>query len=595
MIPKRTDIHILSSAFEGLPIDGRVLLAFATIAGLYLAFAVLLRPFWGRRQEEPEWMDTVIRPAYAIAVRSERVLLAVFLIAFVSGLANGLLRYPIPAVNDEFGYLLNADTYASGRMVNPPHEMWQHFETIGTNQQPAYVSKYPPAPSLFLAFGQVVFGHPWWGQLIAFALAATAVAWMLRIWVGARWGLVGGMVVALHPNMQHFHGYDYGWANYSWSHSYWGGAVAMLGAALVFGSMRHFSRRPRARYGVLMAMGLALLANSRPMEGLLVSLPAAAFLLLRVAKGRIAVRDFLLCAALPLVAVMTPVALVMAANNFAATGDPLVLAHQHYGEQYGVAAELLIQEPRTPPESYRNSEMRRFYLDWVRPTFEARSTSIEAYLESRVIALEKLVWYFFSTMWPALLVLPMLWGVAWWRFALGVAAISLVLLLVIFDFHPHYAAPAAPLFIALAIGGMSQLAKLSGGRSTLGRALVVVMLGATLGSRAFMLPADQLLEEAPTNDWPRMRAFVVDQLTKLPERDLVIVSTDEEHLKFQNWVHNGADLVNGEVLFARDLGIPLSENPVVHHYADRKLWHLVLKSDFWSFQVIPRMELVSGP
>ena len=60
-----------------------------------------------------------------------------------------------------------------------------------------------------------------------------------------------------------------------WNHDYWGGGVAMLGGALVAGAARRLMEQPRPAPAVAMAAGLAVLANSRPFEGLVVGVVVA--------------------------------------------------------------------------------------------------------------------------------------------------------------------------------------------------------------------------------------------------------------------------------------------------------------------------------
>ncbi|MEZ4334231.1 MAG: hypothetical protein R3F35_20970 [Myxococcota bacterium] len=596
MNPDSQDIPMpeVAAALSGWPLDPLLLLTLVTLVGVYLAIAVLLVRLSFRRGDLMVSSWPVLRPAYVIARHAHWTVLTVFVIALLCGLVNGLIRYPLPAVNDEFGYLLTADTFAQGRLANPTHPLWRHFETTGVYHEPVYVAKYPPAAAAFMAVGQVVFGHPWWGQLLAYALAAAATAWMLRAFVGPRWALVGGVMLALHPNLQRFQVYDYGWTNYSWSHSYWGGAVAMLGGALVFGGLRHFLRRPRVGYGIAAGLGAGLLLNSRPLEAVLVSLPFVIALLIRLVRRPPERVRTLLRFALPAALVLVPVIALMLVDNRATTGHPFELAHQHYAKQYGAAAEFLFQTPRTPPESYGNFEMRRFYLDWVRPTFEARSGDLAVYLDSRVRAFDKYFWTFFATSWPALLVLPLLLQRKKWRLVAAPVAISFALLLAVFDFHPHYAAPSFPLAFALMIGGMAQLLRLGGRESALGRGLVVTIVALTTCSRLWAIPPAQEYEVPPVNDWPRMRAFVVEELTRLPGKDLILVTTHADHFMFQNWVHNGADLENDEVLFARDLELPLEHNPIVDYYEDRHLWHLELTAEAWKFGPVDRGEALAG-
>src|SRR5437667_12583130 len=106
-----------------------------------------------------------------------------------------ILPIPNPVVQDEFSHLLLGDTLAHGRLDNPTHPMWVHFETFHVNQQPTYATKYPPAQSLFLAAGQKFLGHPWYGVLLSLGVMCVSMCWMLQGWLPAPYPLLGSLIL----------------------------------------------------------------------------------------------------------------------------------------------------------------------------------------------------------------------------------------------------------------------------------------------------------------------------------------------------------------------------------------------------------------
>jgi hypothetical protein len=96
-------------------------------------------------------------------------------------------------------------------------------------------------------------------------LMCAAICWMLYAWVPPRWALIGGLFSVMHP----FMGFGGDWAQ-----SYWGGALAANRRRIGAWRIRSLIKEPQIHRALLTGAGLTILANSRPYEGLLLSVCA---------------------------------------------------------------------------------------------------------------------------------------------------------------------------------------------------------------------------------------------------------------------------------------------------------------------------------
>ena len=475
-------------------------------------------------------------------------------------LVAGLLGVPVPIVHDEFSYLLAADTFARGRLANPPllPLISAHFESVHVIVQPTYMSKYPPAQGLLLALGQVLTGRAIVAVWLGGAALCASMTWMLAAWLPSRWALYGGLLTLI----------EFGFIG-TWAQSFWGGALPAIGGALVYGGVRRVVDRPRVGPAVIMALGVLLLANSRPWEGLCVSLPAAALLLVwtvRTARRQIGAVAVKVVA--PAVVVLGIGAVMMATYNTTVTGDATRMPYQTHVDQYVVAPLFLWGTPRAEPPSYSHERFEAMHVGYELRAYENQDTPAEFAYRLFRKAGSGAIEYLLPVLWLPLLALPWILRRPWMRFAfIGLLAMSVGLAVSTF-FLPHYAAPGLALLYVLAIQGVRVLRvawRRRGGRYV---PLIVLLLMATHLGPALYWHHDYYADD---NAWYRQRERMTRDLETLGGRHLVLVRYDPEYPSYREWVYNGADLDGAPVIWARELDAT-SNARLVEHFADRTAW-----------------------
>jgi hypothetical protein len=351
---------------------------------------------------------------------------------------------------------------------------------------------------------------------------------------------------------------------------------------LVFGALRRIIRRPRMRDALLMGLGLAVLANSRPYEGLLVSLPVAVLLLIwMLGKSSPAARPPITRIMLPIFGVLAVTGGLMGFYNWRVTGEALRMPYQVHEATYAMAPVFLWQQPRPEP-LYRHKVMQLVHMNDLRWYMEKRADGGR--------------WMFYSWShnrfrnlpYPLMLMVPLVilaWILRdWWsRFALLTCGVLTAGLIVETYFFMHYAAPITGLVFALMLQAMRQLRLWRRRNLQTGRFMAWTILMICVASFA-MAFAQQTWRYRFAEKPPRAR--ILAHLKKAEGLHLVMVQYGPGHKPNEEWVYNEADIDRAKVVWAREMD-RAQNRKLLEYFKDRHVWLVEVGGDHSSPELAP--------
>lgn len=543
------------------------------------------RGLWSRETQLEQWLKRLL--FYAHRVGRHRAACVFIIIVLTIGLRCALLPWvprPRAYVQDEFAYLLGADTFVSGRLANPAHPLWQFFESIHMIAQPSYSMKYQPGQSAFLALGQVLFGDPYWGVVISTGLMTGAVCWMMQGLLLPGWALIGGLFTAAAFGGGHY-----------WIQSYWGGSVAALASALMVGAFARIVRRGRHRYIWLFAASSALGLLTRPYEtGVLAMLLTTVLLVICFrSHSWMALRKM----ALPYASVMAVWACFQLYYDWRITGNALKLPYLLHDEQYAVTPSFWMLPLRTVP---RPQDPAIYTVHWRLEKGQYATLRAMGWVQRAGVLLRRSVIGdvcgihttvpdLVGALLYVLVFAPMFWFSRRIRFLTASAAVlALSTCLVVWTFL-HYLAPFLVVTLALIFLLISYMRSFNVGGRRVGNIIVAIILlylpfKPLLLVRGAIVEFNNRRQDLYVND----RDNITAALQRAGGRHVVIVHYQPESKKPRvDWVYNSANIDAQAIVWARDRG-RIENRKLLAYYHDRHFW--MLYADEWPVRIAPYRE-----
>ena len=399
------------------------------------------------------------------------------------------------------------------------------------------------------------------------------MCWMLQGWMPPQWALLGALFCVIRSST-----YSY------WINSYFGGALAAAGGALVFGALPRLRHGWKSRYGVIFALGLGLMANTRAYEGFVFSVPALVAILwwFFSAWKRNHVH---FAAIIPGVAVLLLIAAGMGYYNWRNTGNPLLLPYVVNQREYHITKPFIWQT-RYPIPNYRHQVMRTFYIFHELPDYLNRRNP-GFYWD---MACQRFEVYYDFYIWPLLIPFAFaMWAMMKSR-KMRIVACTLVLVvlgLLVEQWPPeaHYAAPVLAVALIGALYGLRLMWSWNFNDAPVGPMLVrsvviIVLLWSLVPLGNSVLDPYGLAvtiwskgnDSSATIPINLERTRPQAQLEQTPGKHLVFVHFTGRELPALR-IYNEPDLSNSKIIWAYDMGSSKNQK-LMCLYPNRHFWFL---------------------
>jgi hypothetical protein len=328
-------------------------------------------------------------------------------------------------------------------------------------------------------------------------------------------------------------------------------------------------------HAMTMAAGLLILANSRPFEGMIVSIPASIMVLVMLVRisGQGGLKSCFYRFILPLSTILLFGSGFMASYNHAVTGSLFRMPYQEYGAQYDSAPMFVFQKPQRPIQ-YRHEDFRSLYMNEHYTMYESQLRFM-GWLRKRPNSIISPLVFFVGPFSFAMFWLP----AAIRRKPVRIAFLSGLVLITIHQSViatvPHYIAPAACLIIFVVISCMRELSIIRFGNYRIGRICVIYLMT--------LLPICLTMVAMKRDHFSSfyIKSKIQNQLETTDGQHLVIVGsgTKPGDVNTFAWIYNHPDIDRSKVVWAYDMG-PVMNQELLDYFKDRKFWKIKTENQY---------------